>query len=92
MSEAARKLRIRMANNGRNPANGNMGIRVGSDLHLAEIILSQRDSLLSAARAVVAHEDASVAAMKAMTDEAYEPPDLPWMPMLRAVIAKAEAT
>lgn len=48
MSQAETQLRAKLARNGRNPENKNAGIRVGSDLHLAEMILAERDELLAA--------------------------------------------
>lgn len=40
-SKAEQQIRERLANNGRNTANNNAGIRVGSDLHLCEVLLAQ---------------------------------------------------
>lgn len=37
--------RERLANNGRNPANKNAGIRVGSDLHICQELLAEIDRL-----------------------------------------------
>lgn len=44
-SNAETKVRERLANNGRNAANKNAGIRVGSDLHLCEMLLVEIDEL-----------------------------------------------
>jgi hypothetical protein len=44
MIKAEERVRERLANNGRNPANNNAGIRVGSDLHLCEMLLAELDS------------------------------------------------
>lgn len=59
--DALRKLRValepvnvevlareRLANNGRNPANNNAGIRTGSDLHLCEMLIGQLDQARAA--------------------------------------------
>jgi hypothetical protein len=43
--QVEKAVRARLANNGRNPANNNAGIRVGSDLHLCEILLAEIDRL-----------------------------------------------
>lgn len=40
--------RERLANNGRNPANKNEGIRTGSDLHFCEILIKQLDGVRKA--------------------------------------------
>lgn len=40
-SAAETKARELLANNGRNPANKNAGIRVGSPLHLCEMLLAE---------------------------------------------------
>lgn len=42
-NEAERKVRARLENNGRNPTNQNAGIRVGSELHLFEMLLAELD-------------------------------------------------
>ncbi len=42
---ATTMVRERLANNGRNPANANAGIPVGSDLHLCEMLLNEVDRL-----------------------------------------------
>lgn len=47
MIDAAAITRNRLAANGRNPENKNAGIRTGSDLHLAEMLLKERDDLLA---------------------------------------------
>lgn len=46
--KAEETARARLANNGRNPANNNAGIRVGSDLHLCEMLLREIDTLRAA--------------------------------------------
>jgi len=43
-SQIETKVRERLAANGRNPANSNAGIRVGSDLHLCEMLLKELES------------------------------------------------
>lgn len=48
MSEAEKKARERLANNGRNPANNNAGIQVGDDLHLCEMLLSEIERMQAA--------------------------------------------
>jgi hypothetical protein len=57
MVEAERKVRGRLANNGRNPANNNRGILVGSDLHLCEMLLAELDRV-RAALAVAPRDEA----------------------------------
>lgn len=47
ISKAETDARDRLANNGRNPTNKNAGIRVGSDLHLCEMLLAEIDALRS---------------------------------------------
>ena len=42
-SKAEITVRERLANNGRNTANSNAGIRVGSDLHLCEMLIAEID-------------------------------------------------
>ena len=56
-SNAETKVRERLANNGRNPANKNAGIRVGSALHLCEMLLAEMDELRKTLRrfAVLGH-------------------------------------
>lgn len=44
-ARAEELVRARLANNGRNPENKNAGIRVGSDLHLCEMLLKEIDEL-----------------------------------------------
>lgn len=44
-SQTEIQARERLASNGRNPANNNAGIRVGSDLHLCEMLLSDIEAL-----------------------------------------------
>lgn len=46
--KAEETVRARLANNGRNPANNNAGIRVGSDLHLCEMLLRSLDTARAA--------------------------------------------
>lgn len=44
-SNAETEARKRLANNGRNPDNHRAGIRVGSDLHLCEMLLAEMDEM-----------------------------------------------
>jgi hypothetical protein len=46
--QAEYNLRERLANNGRNPANKNQGIRVGSDLHFCEMLIKQLEGVRKA--------------------------------------------
>lgn len=48
MSNVEAKVRERLANNGRNLANNNAGIRVGSDLHLCEMLLKDIEGMRQA--------------------------------------------
>jgi hypothetical protein len=50
MSKAEDIARARLANNGRNPANNNAGIRTGGDLHLCEMLLAEMDKMRAALR------------------------------------------
>lgn len=43
ISKAEIEARDRLAGNGRTPVNNNAGIRVGSDLHLCEMLLAELD-------------------------------------------------
>ena len=44
---AANRARDLLANNGRNSANNNEGIRTGSPLHVCEMLLAERDALVA---------------------------------------------
>lgn len=66
VSQAEQRARNRLANNGRNTDNSNAGIRVGSDLHLCEMLLAEIDWLRDELQAV---------------DAAFEGgEDHPWIP------------
>lgn len=56
VSKAEQDARARLANNGRNPANKNAGIRVGGDLHLCEMLLAELDAARARLAALSAPE------------------------------------
>lgn len=58
-SKAEKMARERLARNGRNDANSQAGVRVGSDLHLCEMLLAELDEarqLIADTRAATALE------------------------------------
>jgi len=85
MSHTEIRLRARLANNGRNVDNDNRGIPSGGDLHLAEMILRERDELLTAAVHLVAHLDAR---MKSASKAGAPIPVFDGFAALSAAIAK----
>lgn len=59
ISDGEDKARERLANNGRNPANLNAGIRVGSDLHVCEMLLKEIERQRDALRKIANYSAAS---------------------------------
>lgn len=61
-------VRERLTNNGRNPANGNAGIRVGSDLHLMEMLIQEIDDLRAVVTGGAAQPSGEALANKVIAD------------------------
>lgn len=99
MSKVEIQLRAKLANNGRTAANDRAGIRVGSDLHLAEMLLKERDDLLAALRPFAAAfenvtpEDIALPGVAEMSIQRvlYEPDQPTIADLQRAHIAVAKA-